>query len=251
MRIVSVERGRDPRRYGLVAFGGAGPLHAARLARALGIPKMIVPWGAGVGSAIGLLASQHQARSVADASSRAARRRRSRDHRDLPSAGGAHCTPTLSVCGSRAAAQPDAVCLPALPGQGHEIRVDLPALFPSAKLRCRTSGTVRSGLPRQVRLSASRGRGRGRGLVPGGQIPNGPPGAHGARGWRGGGPRGRVSGNVRPISRNSAAMSNCRLRAWAAGDGEVIAGPAIIEEAEATTVMPPGSMAASVNAGIS
>ena len=55
MRIVSIERGRDPRRYALVAFGGAGPLHAARLARALGIPTVIVPLGAGVGSAIGLL----------------------------------------------------------------------------------------------------------------------------------------------------------------------------------------------------
>ena len=55
MRVISVERGRDPRRYVLVAFGGAGPLHAARLARSLGIPKVVVPHGAGVGSAIGLL----------------------------------------------------------------------------------------------------------------------------------------------------------------------------------------------------
>ena len=55
MRIVSIERGRDPRKYALVAFGGAGPLHAARLARTLGVPKVIVPVGAGVGSAIGLL----------------------------------------------------------------------------------------------------------------------------------------------------------------------------------------------------
>ena len=55
MRIVSIERGRDPRRYAMVAFGGAGPLHAARLARTLGVPKVIVPVGAGVGSAIGLL----------------------------------------------------------------------------------------------------------------------------------------------------------------------------------------------------
>ena len=55
MRIVSIERGRDPRKYALVAFGGAGPLHAARLARKLGVPKVIVPVGAGVGSAIGLL----------------------------------------------------------------------------------------------------------------------------------------------------------------------------------------------------
>jgi N-methylhydantoinase A len=55
MRVVSVERGRDPREYGLVAFGGAGPAHAARLARALGIRKLIIPHGAGVGSAVGLL----------------------------------------------------------------------------------------------------------------------------------------------------------------------------------------------------
>lgn len=55
MRIVSIERGRDPRRHALVAFGGAGPLHACRLARALEIPRVIVPRGAGVGSALGLL----------------------------------------------------------------------------------------------------------------------------------------------------------------------------------------------------
>jgi N-methylhydantoinase A len=55
MRVVSIERGRDPRKYTMVAFGGAGPVHAARLARGLGIPRVIVPQGAGVGSAIGLL----------------------------------------------------------------------------------------------------------------------------------------------------------------------------------------------------
>jgi len=55
LRLVSVERGRDPRHYAMVAFGGAGPLHAARLARRVGVPQVIVPNGAGVGSAIGLL----------------------------------------------------------------------------------------------------------------------------------------------------------------------------------------------------
>jgi N-methylhydantoinase A len=55
LRIVSIERGRDPRTYALVAFGGAGPIHAARLARQVGIRKVVVPFGAGVGSAIGLL----------------------------------------------------------------------------------------------------------------------------------------------------------------------------------------------------
>ncbi|MGH8430796.1 MAG: hydantoinase/oxoprolinase family protein, partial [Solimonas sp.] len=55
LRLVSIERGRDPRRYAMVAFGGAGPLHAARMARSIGIPTVIVPYGAGIGSAIGLL----------------------------------------------------------------------------------------------------------------------------------------------------------------------------------------------------
>lgn len=58
MRLVSVERGRDPRRYALVAFGGAGPIHACRLARSLGIPRVIVPAAAGVGSALGLLSAE-------------------------------------------------------------------------------------------------------------------------------------------------------------------------------------------------
>lgn len=60
MRIVSIERGRDPRRYVMVAFGGAGPLHAARLARALEVPQMIIPRGAGVGSALGLLVAKQK-----------------------------------------------------------------------------------------------------------------------------------------------------------------------------------------------
>ncbi|MFT5507488.1 MAG: N-methylhydantoinase A [Hyphomicrobiaceae bacterium] len=58
LRLVSIERGRDPRNYAMIAFGGAGPLHAARVARKAGIPKVIVPHGAGVGSAIGLLQAE-------------------------------------------------------------------------------------------------------------------------------------------------------------------------------------------------
>ena len=58
LRSMSIERGRDPRDYALVAFGGAGPLHACALARALGIPRVIVPRGAGVASAIGLLEAE-------------------------------------------------------------------------------------------------------------------------------------------------------------------------------------------------
>ncbi|WP_435347406.1 hydantoinase/oxoprolinase family protein [Haloarchaeobius sp. HRN-SO-5] len=57
LRVVSVERGYDPRDFGLVAFGGAGPLHACRLARDLEVPRVVVPRTAGVLSALGLLIS--------------------------------------------------------------------------------------------------------------------------------------------------------------------------------------------------
>ncbi|HEX6422282.1 MAG TPA: hydantoinase/oxoprolinase family protein [Acidimicrobiales bacterium] len=55
LRAVSVERGVDPRGLALVAFGGAGPLHACSLADALGMPAVVVPARAGVLSAVGLL----------------------------------------------------------------------------------------------------------------------------------------------------------------------------------------------------
>lgn len=55
IKMVSLERGHDPRRFVLLAFGGAGPLHAAAVARLLGVPKVIVPQYPGVFSALGLL----------------------------------------------------------------------------------------------------------------------------------------------------------------------------------------------------
>ncbi len=55
IKMVSLERGHDPRRFALLAFGGAGPLHAAAVARLLGIPRVIVPQYPGVFSALGLL----------------------------------------------------------------------------------------------------------------------------------------------------------------------------------------------------
>jgi N-methylhydantoinase A len=57
IRVVSIERGRDPRHFALVAFGGAGGLHACALAEALSIPQVIVPAFPGALSALGILAS--------------------------------------------------------------------------------------------------------------------------------------------------------------------------------------------------
>ncbi|HKI92710.1 MAG TPA: hydantoinase/oxoprolinase family protein [Gaiellaceae bacterium] len=60
LRVVSVERGHDPRDFALVAFGGAGPLHACALAEELGIEAVLVPEAAGVLSALGLVASDER-----------------------------------------------------------------------------------------------------------------------------------------------------------------------------------------------
>jgi N-methylhydantoinase A len=57
IRLVSVERGLDPRDFALMPFGGAGPLHGGALARLLGIPTIVIPPAPGVLSAIGLLVS--------------------------------------------------------------------------------------------------------------------------------------------------------------------------------------------------
>ncbi|MDX2159679.1 MAG: hydantoinase/oxoprolinase family protein [Hyphomicrobiaceae bacterium] len=126
MRIVSIERGRDPRRYAMVAFGGAGPLHAARLARALGVPKVIVPLGAGVGSAIGLLTAD----AKIDLSIT----------RILPLEAGqewaikaifadleARAAPDLANLGGTGEARWRRGAYMRYQGQGYEIRVDLPS----------------------------------------------------------------------------------------------------------------------------
>ncbi|HEY2132303.1 MAG TPA: hydantoinase/oxoprolinase family protein [Acetobacteraceae bacterium] len=55
IRVISVQRGHDPRDYTLMAFGGAGPLHAARLARELDIKRVLVPRNPGILCAMGLL----------------------------------------------------------------------------------------------------------------------------------------------------------------------------------------------------
>jgi N-methylhydantoinase A/oxoprolinase/acetone carboxylase beta subunit len=57
MRLVSVDRGQDPRDFGLVAFGGAGPLHASELMRETGFQRILVPLFPGITSALGCVLS--------------------------------------------------------------------------------------------------------------------------------------------------------------------------------------------------
>ena len=60
LRVVTVERGIDPRGFALLPFGGAGPMHAAAIAAELGIERILCPRAGGVLSALGLCASERR-----------------------------------------------------------------------------------------------------------------------------------------------------------------------------------------------
>jgi N-methylhydantoinase A len=60
VRVMTVERGIDPRDLALLAFGGAGPLHACAIAHELGMPRVVVPRASGVLSALGLIVSERR-----------------------------------------------------------------------------------------------------------------------------------------------------------------------------------------------
>ena len=74
LRVVTVQRGIDPRRFALLPFGGAGPLHATQIADELGIETIVCPRASGVLAAVGLVVSAAPPRRPAE---RAAGRRRS------------------------------------------------------------------------------------------------------------------------------------------------------------------------------
>jgi N-methylhydantoinase A len=64
VKAVTIERGRDVREFTLIAFGGSGPVHAAQLARAIGVRRVVVPPIAGLFSAVGLLLAEVEHHSV-------------------------------------------------------------------------------------------------------------------------------------------------------------------------------------------
>jgi len=132
VRVISVERGHDPRGLALVAFGGAGPLHGVNLARKLGIERLLVPAHAGVLSALGLTGADLVCtfvRSLVAPWSRLSPKLLAEiwtgfereAHARLTAAGVAHG-------GIRAEAAADV----RYQGQGHELTVPFAALQPSA-----------------------------------------------------------------------------------------------------------------------
>lgn len=122
VRAVSVERGVDPRGLALVAFGGAGPLHACALADALGMPVVVVPARAGVASAVGLLTAPRRRDLVRSWP-------RPNDHRGLAEAVDALADECRRLVGGTVVVETAVDCR--YRGQSHEITVPTLDAFPA------------------------------------------------------------------------------------------------------------------------
>ena len=127
IRLYAAERARDLRDYTLVAYGGAGPVHAYELARVLGIKRLIYPWGAGTLSAFGLLMSP---RSMSVSRSMPARVSdlTSADVEKLIAALEEECYADVSTTGvARELCSSHASVTMRYEGQGHELQIPLSA----------------------------------------------------------------------------------------------------------------------------
>jgi N-methylhydantoinase A len=243
MRIVSIERGRDPRGYALVAFGGAGPVHAARLAHALDIPRVIVPRGAGVGSALGLLVAE---RKIDIGLTRVVRL--DGTAREAITAIFAELAERVTAEARRMQGEGDIALRRSASmhhvGQGYEIRVDLP----DDLLDGDCEAAMRAGFYARYKQEY-------------GYID--PDSAIEVTDWYliavvvgsragstlrlDGGKRGgaAVIGRRPAWFPETGGMTECKvIDRYAMSPGEVFAGPALVEERESTTVVLPGDTAA-------
>ena len=125
-RVVSVSMGKDPRQFAFIPFGGAGPVHGARLARMLGCPRIVFPHGAGVESAIGLLMAEPAfdlARTRITVLDPKTMGTVNTIYRELETQG----RKQLAACGIRSGGRDRRSADMRFAGQGYEISVDLPA----------------------------------------------------------------------------------------------------------------------------
>jgi N-methylhydantoinase A len=126
-RIHAVERGKDVRRYPIFAFGGAGPVHAYRVAEILGIDEIIVPFAAGVGSTVGFLVAPISfdfVRGAAGPIERLDWREVAGIYQEMEAAG---CSLLIDARVEPAEIEFSRTCDMRLAGQAHEISVRVPA----------------------------------------------------------------------------------------------------------------------------
>jgi N-methylhydantoinase A/oxoprolinase/acetone carboxylase beta subunit len=160
VRVVTVERGVDARGLALVAFGGAGPLHACAIADALGMPAVVVPPRAGVLSAVGLVSAPPQRELVRTWPDPG-------DHTGLDDARAALAADVLTLAGLGPDAAVETFLDCRYAGQSHELIVRAVEDFPAEHER--RNGYARAGVP--IEVVALRARARGRAALDPGELP--------------------------------------------------------------------------------
>ncbi len=121
-RVMTIERGYDPRNFVLIAFGGAGPMHGARVAKTVGIKKLIIPIFAGVASALGMLITNpkfHFSRTYIAKLDRIIMAKMKEIYQELEAVG----LENLNRCGAVGTFKYFKSCDMRYFGQGHEINV--------------------------------------------------------------------------------------------------------------------------------
>jgi N-methylhydantoinase A/oxoprolinase/acetone carboxylase beta subunit len=178
LRAVSIERGVDPAGLALVAFGGAGPLHACALAEALGMPAVVVPARAGVLSAVGILTAPPRRDLVRSWPTPG-------DHAGLAEALAALAIEARALAGADlgSAATVETAVDCRYRGQSHELTVPDVGSFHEAHER--ENGYARTGHP--VEVVALRAVVTGNAPVEFGALPD-PPAIDGDRAWPVAGP---------------------------------------------------------------
>jgi 5-oxoprolinase (ATP-hydrolysing)/N-methylhydantoinase A len=237
-RMHVVEKGKDPRGYAMIAFGGAGPAHAADVARSLGISEVIVPPASGAASALGFLSaplSVEQVRSghlAIDAKGQFAGA--NAILADLERLGRAQ----VAVAGLRdAEIRIERTADMRLVGQMHTVVVPLPdgRLGPDSVAAILAAFTATYAARYSTPPAGMGVEAVGFGVRCIGPAPDINPAAE----QRGGSAR-SLKGE-RPAWFDGAFVSTPVHDRYALRPGDAIEGPAIIEEREATTVIPPGS----------
>jgi N-methylhydantoinase A len=231
LRRVSVEQGADPRQATLVAYGGAGGLHATALARRLDMAGVVVPAYAGVFSALGLLLSPlrvDRARTVLLGGLE--RDQLDASVADLASAAAAELVATAGVAGTvhtevdvRYRGQSHELTVPYRPGNGWEA---LAADF--HREHARRNGFARPGDPIEavtVRANAVRQAAVTWDVLPP-PVPEGP-----------------VDAGTRRVTSSQGEVEASVVRRQGLRPGDEVVGPAVVQEAEATTYIGAGERA--------
>jgi N-methylhydantoinase A len=241
-RIHGIERGRDLRAYPLFAFGGAGPVHCWHVGRILRVPRLLVPFGAGAMSAYGLLAAPlafdfvRTGRQRLDAADWAAINRL---FEEMEAEGRALL--------ARADVPADAVSVRRVGemrylGQGHEVEAEIPSgVLSAASLGAITASFERAyralyhRLPQGVPIEALNWRVTVAGPPPAVPVAAGAPAAGGRA----------MPKSTRPafFPEPGGFVETPVFDRYALAPGMTLAGPAIVEERESTTVIGPGSRA--------